>query len=205
MFNLIKKSKKRIEHWTPHYIFNRINLFFTEKMNPDWPWLTKDAVKILNQLLKKDDVGLEFGSGRSTVWLAKKVKKIISIEDDKNWFKKIQKDLNDKNLNNVDYKFKSPKEYTFDGIEDESIDFVLVDGQFRDLCVEKSISKIKKGGLIIIDNINRYVPNISHSPGSIRDTFASDIWQDIFLNKIKNWRCVWTTNGVTDTLILFKS
>jgi hypothetical protein len=49
------------------------------------------------------------------------------------------------------------------------------------------------------------VPNKSYSPNSRRgNNFESQIWQDIWEKEIKNWRKIWTSNGVTDTLIAFK-
>jgi predicted O-methyltransferase YrrM len=90
-------------------------------------------------------------------------------------------------------------------IENNSIDFVLVDGLQRDIYALKSIPKLKIGGLLIIDNINWFVPNKSYFPSSKRDNnFESQIWQDIWEKEIKNWRKIWTSNGVTDTLIAFK-
>ena len=35
---------------------------------------------------------------------------------------------------------------------DASLDFVLVDGIFRNYCAVGSVSKVKPGGLIVVDN-----------------------------------------------------
>jgi putative heme iron utilization protein len=51
-----------------------------EFLHPNWPWLTKEAILLLERLLRPDDIGLEFGSGRSTIWFAERVEKLISIE-----------------------------------------------------------------------------------------------------------------------------
>ena len=42
---------------------------------------------------------------------------------------------------------------------DESVDFCLVDGKYRDLCADKMVPKIRKAGFLIVDNVNRYLPN----------------------------------------------
>lgn len=206
---VINKLKKRFGHWTPRYIYNRINLMIDEFLHPERPWLTKEAVLLLERLLKPDDVGLEFGSGRSTIWFAKRVKKLISTEHDNFWFEKINKKLKEKGLiNKVDYKLKNENNYLdiLNDIKDNSVDFVLVDGLKRDVCASKSIPKLNPGGLLIIDNINWFIPSKSYSPNSKRDNnFESKIWQDIWEKEIKDWRKIWTSNGVTDTLIAFKS
>jgi len=205
---MFKYLKKRFGHWMFRYIYNRFCALINELLYPDRPWLVKDAVKILDSLLKNNDIGLEFGSGRSTLWFVKRVKKLISIEHNKLWFNKIKNEFKKQNINNVNYYLKSENEYVniLDEINDNSLDFVLVDGLLRDVCVKKSLSKIKNGGLLIVDNINWFAPSNTYSPSSMKDNnFASDIWQDLFTKDIINWRRIWTSNGITDTLILFKS
>ena len=34
---------KRIIHWTPRYIYNRISVMLYEKKYPKLPWLTKES------------------------------------------------------------------------------------------------------------------------------------------------------------------
>ena len=205
---IINKFKKRFGYWTPRYIYNRINLMIDEFLHPEWPWLTKEAVLLLERLLKPDDIGLEFGSGRSTIWFAERVKKLISTEHDNFWFEKINKKLKEKELiNKVDYKLKNENNYLdiLNDIKDNSVDFVLIDGLQRDVCASKIIPKLNSGGLLIIDNINWFIPSKSYSPNSKRDNnFESKIWQNIWEKEIKDWRKIWTSNGVTDTLIAFK-
>ncbi len=53
--NFCLKLKTRFGHWTPRYIYNRLYLAVVEFIHPDWPWLTKDAVLILDKLLNQDD------------------------------------------------------------------------------------------------------------------------------------------------------
>jgi len=205
---IINKFKKRFGYWTPRYIYNRINLMLDEFLHPERPWLTKEAVLLLERLLKPDDIGLEFGSGRSTIWFAERVKKLISTEHDNFWFEKINKKLKEKELiNKVDYKLKNENNYLdiLNDIKDNSVDFVLIDGLQRDVCASKIIPKLNSGGLLIIDNINWFIPSKSYSPNSKRDNnFESKIWQNIWEKEIKDWRKIWTSNGVTDTLIAFK-
>lgn len=207
--NLYLKLKTRFGHLTLRYIYNRLYLAVVEFIHPDWPWLTKDAVLILDKLLNQDDIGLEFGSGRSTVWFAKKINHLISIEHDKFWFLKIKEKLENNNLiSKVEYNLVKPTQLDYlkilEKIENESMDFVLIDGLFRDRACLTSISKIKKGGILIIDNINWFIPNKSYSPNSLKNEYESEIWSNIFEKVIRGWRRIYTTNGVTDTLILFK-
>ena len=202
---------RRYNHLNLTYIVNRVKVFIYETKNPNNPWLTKDSIKILESLLKENDVGVEFGSGRSTLWILKRVRRLISVESDKIWFESITKSIENQKLSHkIKYHLiQNKKKYPLilDEIKDSSLDFCLIDGIERDLCALKCLSKVKKGGLIIIDNVNWFIPNnLTISPDSrrIKDGCYSDIWENFF-NVVKSWRSIWTTNGVNDTCIWFKN
>jgi predicted O-methyltransferase YrrM len=201
--------RRTFSHWTPTYICNRLSVLYDERKHPGNPWLTRDAVRFLNQTLKSTDVGLEFGSGRSTIWLASRLNRLISIEDDPRWYQKVSRLIAKQNLTDkIDYRFRESKdEYVADAskIADESVDFCLVDGSHRDECAIRVVAKVKLGGLLVVDNINWYLPSDTISPTSRRpsDGCASAAWSD-FAVAVRDWRRYWTSNGVTDTCIWFK-
>ena len=93
---------KSIAHWTPKYIRDRIIDLHYQKHHPDLPWLTPAANVILETYLTKRDVGLEFGSGRSTLWFAKRIARLTSIEHDNDWAANVRKMLDRDNIKNVD-------------------------------------------------------------------------------------------------------
>lgn len=201
-------------HWTPRYIFNRLKNYFFEKNNPNLPWINSSAINIFTELLTDEDVGVEFGSGKSTVWFSKKIKHLTSVEDHKDWFDRIRGELPNQLIKNVDYLFKessdsNPLESDYckliDRFKNESLDFVIVDGKYRDIFSLKSISKVKKGGFIFLDDANRYLPRKTYSPHSINDDInkVTENWKQ-FINQTSNWRKIWTTNGVTDAVFLLK-
>ena len=49
------------------------------------------------------------------------------------------------------------------GVKNKSLDFILIDGKIRDFSTLESIPKIKSGGMLIIDNFQRYLPSKSIS------------------------------------------
>jgi SAM-dependent methyltransferase len=183
---------------------------------PDHPWLTKDANTILSCYLKKSDIGLEFGSGRGTVWFAKRVKHLTSIEHDELWYRKVQQMFDDSGIDNVDYyllpedteeKEAIDSDYVkiIGTFESNSFDFVLVDGIYRDFCTLFVLDKIRPGGVLIIDNVNWYLPCKSYSPNS-RDFSQGpkgEAWKQVE-QSISDWRRIWTSSGVTDTAFFFK-
>jgi predicted O-methyltransferase YrrM len=82
--------RRNYSHWTPQYITDRLGLTLWQRRHADAPWLTSAAVEILSSLLSSSDSGLEFGAARSTVWFARRVSRLISIETDENWYKRVQ-------------------------------------------------------------------------------------------------------------------
>jgi len=193
-------------HWSPNYLYNRFKLYLYEIRHPDHPWLTPQANKILATLIKKSYLGFEWGAGRSTLWFARRCKHITSVEHDPYWYEKVYRDLCKFDIKNCDLILAKEKQTYITSIDrfgKESLDFVLVDGLYRDECAIRSLEKIRVGGLLIIDNINWYVPSPSKSPGSRKEKYASPIWENLS-ELLKKWYCIWTTSGVTDTAIYVK-
>ena len=207
-------KKRKFKHWNLNYIFNRLKDIFFQFLNPELPWLTPKSIELIKDLVKKNDVMLELGSGRSTIWFSQYTKKIFSLETNKSWAKlvneKIKKlsiknanlilvDCNNEKLQSINYL------KTIDSLKNNNFDIILVDGKFRDISTTNCIKILKPGGLLIIDNINRYLPSTSKSPGSRSYAMGplNQEWGEI-ASKIKSWRCIWTSNGVTDTAIFFK-
>lgn len=197
---------KRFGHWTPRYVKDRLTLMKDEMLNPSCPWLTKDAITFIDAVLKPTDIGIEFGAGRSTVWLAQRLGRLISIEHDAHWlittkYKLFEKDL----LRKVDISLcTDPRQFSRAAIEleDSSIDFCLVDGEERDSCAVAILPKLKPGAVLVIDNVDRYLPSQSKTYNAVT-SYASNLWKTFDL-KTEDWRRVWTTNGITDTCIWLK-
>lgn len=207
---------RSFRHWTPGYIFNRINELIYQIRYPAHPWLTKTANIIITAFLKKSDIGLEFGSGRSTIYFAPQVSFLTSVEHNVSWYNKTKKILNDNNITNVTYLLcpedvdESQAEHSAyvkvsDNYPPDSLDFVLVDGIYRAACANAVLDKIRPGGLLILDNANRYLPGNSISPDSrsLSQGPASAEWAS-FLKHTANWRRLWTSSGVTDTALYLK-
>ncbi|WP_239394068.1 class I SAM-dependent methyltransferase [Frankia sp. CiP3] len=203
-------------HWTPRYAFDRVFDELHRRTHPALPWLTPQANEILVTLLRRTDDGLEFGSGRSTIWLANRVHHLSSVEHDDGWHSTVSAQLKEQRLQNVEY-ILAPQdvpaerggesEYASTALRfgDASLDFVLVDGAYRDFCVKFAIPKIKPGGVLVLDNINWYLPFNSRSPNSRTSVQGADgsVWAEV-QQIIQNWRLIWTSSGVWDTAFFFK-
>jgi predicted O-methyltransferase YrrM len=212
--NLIRR--RTVRHWTPHYVYARFRLMRYERAHPDYPWITSESNRLLASMLRPDDIGAEFGSGRSTLWFARHCQHLTSVEHDKEWHGKISAAIRDQGLSNVDYFHHSRDEPQETGdrssyarvalsFDDESIDFVLVDGLYRDHVTRLMMPKIKPGGLLIIDNVNWCLASPTRAPYSRtpRTGHKDSSWAAL-ARDLADWRTIWTTSGVTDTAIFIK-
>lgn len=203
------------KHWSLRYFRDRARVLRWERANPDKPWLVREAVEALDGLIKPGHVMAEFGSGRSTLWFCQRVGpmgKVISTEDYQPWYDKVKADLAAAGAANVEYFFggQTPEQYLAPATEavarlGNRLDVALIDGfKHRDHAALWALDRIKPGGLIIVDNVNRYLPHETRSPASLEKGSAgkTELWVR-FAERTKGWRCDWFSSGVTDTAIWF--
>lgn len=208
---------RSFKHWTMTYVCDRLQVIRYARSNPDAPWLCQQAIEMLDGWLRPSDQGLEWGSGRSTLWFAQRVTHLTSIEHNQTWANTVKERLHATTLaDRVDYRIAT------DGCEERdnsdyvlvaeqlgacTLDFCLVDGVSRDHCAVACLAKIKPGGILIIDNIERYISRTPRSRSPEARTTeqgpASEKWAR-FAEAVADWRCIWSTNGVWDTAIWFK-
>ena len=196
--------RRTFRHWTATYVVDRLRVLRNQKIHPEWPWLTADMVKILETWLQPTDRGLEWGSGRSTLWFARRIGFLQSVEHDQFWGDWVRSSLTRNGFNNVEHQVVESKErYIATG--NGTFDFILVDGMdgTRDFCALRAISLLRSGGALIVDNSNWFLPSFSRSPNSVRQKPATDGWAE-FLEQVRTWRSIWTSDGVTDTALWVK-
>jgi len=200
-------------HWTPRYIKNRLKLAMWQRQNPTAPWLTASAVSFLETWVKPGDVIAEFGSGRSTLYFAKKVGaagRVASVEHHKQWYEEVTRRLASAGASNVRYINPIQEEAAYVAAADAGLagttpDMALVDGLYRDACALWSLRAVKPGGVIAVDNVHRYLPHHTNAPFAIgaEGQPATARWEQ-FWAVAGNWRQLWTTNGIDDTAFFFK-
>jgi predicted O-methyltransferase YrrM len=143
----------------PLYVVDRIAAWWFYRSNPDLPWLTRESVALLSTLLKQSDRGLEWGSGRSTLWFSRRVAHLVSVEHDPAWFSRVRGML--QGVTNVDLRLlPDPASYVAvtEKLSPGSLGFVLVDGGLaRDECAHQAIPLLGSGGILILDNANWYL------------------------------------------------
>jgi predicted O-methyltransferase YrrM len=212
----VTERAHRMRHRTPRYVYDRARQFVYERRHPRAPWITPEAARLLTFMLRSQDRGLEFGSGRSTIWFAERVRHLTSVEHDQRWHAQVSELLHERCLDNVDYvlapldqppELGGSSEYASAALAfaETSLDFVLVDGAYRDHTAMHVLSKIKPGGILIIDNVNWYLPSGSRAPNSRTAALGPDgpVWRRV-AQDLAGWRSIWTSSGVWDTAVFIK-
>ena len=134
------------------------------------PWFSYEGIDFLKGFLEPHMVAFEYGSGGSTLFLAKRVKFLYSVEDNPEWYQRVCRQLNEKRINNVNiqlrpFDFKNPV-----GFEDSAylkalpkqlFDVIVIDGseewtQVRPVCFQYAENFVRKGGIIVVDDSWRY-------------------------------------------------
>lgn len=187
----------RGKYWIlrPRFAMDSISARMYYYGHPDYPWVTRECIEILQSLGMREWDCFEWGSGRSTIYFAKRAKSVVSVESDMRWLEWVANQAKSKGLTNVNLKFvplidppeirsKANMVYPDSILEfpDESFDCVLIDGWFRNECLARTPRKLRPGGIAILDNSQC---NHNESP------FAS-------------WSRRDTSNGVTSTTIWTK-
>ena len=195
---------------TPRYLKHRLDeKVARRRREEDVPWLPDDAIRALERLLRPTDAGLEFGAGSSTAWLARHTGSLTSIEPSSEWVAIVRGQLSEAGVDNVDLRHLpgedgSPEHRDavlaiVDEFGPDGLDYVFVDGLYRDDEALRATTVVRSGGLVIVDNVNTYLPGPGHSPWRVHAP-ATATWAK-FAATVADWRHLWTSNGVWDTAI----
>jgi len=123
------------------------------------PCLNLLAISFLKKVINDTITVLETGSGRSTIWFAKRVKKIISFENKEEWAICARKRLKEEGLNNAVVNFDPDyPTNSFSKFKGE-FDIVFLDGADRHgdrvACMKEGCKHVKSGGYLIVDDVHR--------------------------------------------------
>jgi len=174
------RSFKYFGTWMRYKFFYRGKNFISAEL----PWMNFEVCDWLNSYLSKEMKLFEWGSGGSTLFYAKLVDQVISIEYDAEYFDFVGQQL--KGKENVElvlapaqdsgqFKSFSPNHVgsyfddyvkSIDKYPDNSFDVIVVDGRQRNECFKRALKKLKTDGIIVFDNFEREIYKKSqHHPG----------------------------------------
>jgi len=134
------------------------------------PWFSYAAIDFLKEFVRPHMSVFEYGSGGSTIFFARRANRVVSVEDNPQWFEWVSRRLEQQQLKNVsltlcEFNFKDPKGFEnsayLHAIPDERFDILVIDGseewtQVRPICFKKAEARVKEGGIIVVDDSWRY-------------------------------------------------
>jgi SAM-dependent methyltransferase len=123
------------------------------------PWLGYRVTRRIAGLVGPDTRVLEFGSGFSKIWFAKRGAEVLSIETRHEWAARAEDLLAGIPGHNVRIVRAEPP-YTPELLAGEEFDFALVDGEGRGSAMATALSVLRPGGHVYLDNAD--VPWESH-------------------------------------------
>lgn len=120
---------------------------------PEEPWWPCPVIPIIASHLNEKSQVIEFGSGGSTVWLAKRCASVLSVEDDLEWSARTKARLETAGLTNATVKFAQGADYyNVSELSDRRFDLAIIDGSHRYRCVESVLPLMKTGSIVYLDN-----------------------------------------------------
>lgn len=158
-------------------------------LRPDWsplyghlPWMNFKVIRWLQAMLRPSMTAFEYGPGGSTIFLAKRIRSVTSVEHDKTYYDEVSEALRHTGFSNCDLRLippdvrpdlkdvpAGPHTYTssspayagysfeayvraIDRFPDGSLDLVIVDGYARLACALHAVPKIRPGGYLLFDD-----------------------------------------------------
>mmetsp|Transcript_11488 Transcript_11488/g.24879 ORF Transcript_11488/g.24879 Transcript_11488/m.24879 type:complete len:327 (+) Transcript_11488:10-990(+) len=146
------------ENLVPRHIGNRCE-----------PWWVRDAIFLLEHIMRPDWKVLEWGAGSSTVWFSSHAGSVITIEDSEEWVHDLGVILETHGIHNVELRHRnkqangtmhSSRGCCYDDyvtgasdLQDGSLDVVSVDGRARERCLKEAVRLVAPvGGILVLDN-----------------------------------------------------
>ncbi|MEX2441752.1 MAG: hypothetical protein WD400_03805 [Pontimonas sp.] len=140
----------------------------------DLPWWTLDSTSLVDDFLAQRTNArvFEWGSGASTVWLEKRAGAVLSVEYDPEWHALMLSMVGPKTTvihtpaqfskrplvgsrmwGHKDLDYRNYVEAINQVAGD--FDLIVIDGRARTACLEKAVTRLAAGGMVVFDNTNR--------------------------------------------------
>jgi len=164
----LKETLKALIHYRQYFSFKETLMNFPlwwKSLNPSHnslidasPWISFTVIKFLELHLKTKMKVFEYGSGGSTLFFAKRVEKVISIEHHKLWFEKVNLYLQELKLKNFDYRLFEPEN----------------DSEFHKKNIADPNDYISDNKESVGKNYEKYVKSIEQFPDAYFDIVSID-------------------------------
>lgn len=119
------------------------------------PWLTYSFIDFITPRLTQMQSIFEYGSGNSTLFYSKYVKKVVAVEHDQSWFNKLSA-VKPENVELIFSNLEPGGAYSRQAMQSgEKYDIMIIDGRDRVNCCRNSINALAPGGVLVLDDAER--------------------------------------------------
>lgn len=163
----LKRCLARVEAATSGYLqqvgwmSTRAQGLAKDKDGNPIPWFTYPAIELLSGRARPDWRVLEFGAGMGTLWWSRKVGSVTAVEHSPEWARQVAAECDARILLTTE---DSADAYMRPALGGAPYDVVIVDGIFRNECLNAAAGLIGPAGIIILDDAQR----IEYAPGVAR-------------------------------------
>ncbi len=171
--------QQRLKHWAFSLTRAHDSLGISELDVPWWTYGAIDAVEAFIDGRDGDVHAFEWGSGASTIWLARRVRRVDSVEHHRGFGEMIQARLADSSPNaNLQIVEAVASDHPVVGSHKEgharldfaayvahidgvatarahAFDLIVVDGRAREACLRAALPHLAEGGIVVFDNTMR--------------------------------------------------
>jgi predicted O-methyltransferase YrrM len=158
-----------------------------QPLDLELPWFSYAAIDFLQSFLEPQMSVFEYGSGGSTLFFARRVRTVISTEDNATWFENVRQRLAELSLKNAElqhheFDFKNPEGFGnsayLNSTPSQKFDVIVVDGAeeavpMRPICFYHAENFINPGGIIVVDDSWRYPELRRHNRATDHRIFQS--------------------------------
>ncbi len=145
-------------------------VFKTTPLKLGLPWWSYKSIDKTLSFINPEMKVFEWGSGGSTLFFARRVKYVNSVEDDPLWLDQLQSKLKQEGINNVKisycpFDFRNPKNFPesayLNALSSNEYDIIIIDGQDctfqeRITCFQHAEKYSDNSKYIIMDDFWRY-------------------------------------------------
>ena len=119
------------------------------------PWITYPAIDLLSRRVRPEMCVFEYGCGASTLWWASRVRRVVAVEHDEAWARKIAAEA-PPNVSVRHVPLDPDGPYAADALaHGTTFDIVVIDGRRRVQCTPHAIRALDDAGVVVFDNTDR--------------------------------------------------
>ncbi|HEX4472919.1 MAG TPA: class I SAM-dependent methyltransferase [Nocardioides sp.] len=122
------------------------------------PWLPFRLIDTFERRLAPGQRVLEYGGGGSTLWFLDHHLEVVTVEHDEGWARILEQTASGPSWTLLVRPLDNGAAAYVDAVDDypdDHFDLVVVDGRERARCVAAALAKVRPGGMLVVDDVDR--------------------------------------------------